>query len=75
MEIDDFQVTLLASNGPAIHLHVVGPPGTNCILQTSTNLSAWTPIATNTLLGGDWFFDKFLATGQPTLFYRAKLSP
>lgn len=61
--------------GGVITLQVSTTPGQACVLETSTNLSNWTPVATNAAPGG---VVSFTVTNAPTLgagFYRVRLTP
>ena len=56
-------------------LTVAGPAGSNVVVYASTNLTTWTPLATNPLSLGSLTFTDRLATNYPLQFYRAKLAP
>jgi hypothetical protein len=50
------------------------PPATGSIvLETSTNLTNWLPVATNSVTGSLDF--DFGATNRPARFFRAKAGP
>jgi hypothetical protein len=65
---------MVASNGQ-FHFTLTGPAGSNAVILASTNLLAWTPLATNPLAGGSLHFTDMLATNLPRRFYRALLQP
>jgi hypothetical protein len=44
------------------------------IVQTSSNLTTWQPLATNTLAANRWVFTNSPPAGVARLFYRAKLT-
>lgn len=71
--IEEPRFSLAVSNTLLARLHIIGPPGGVCVVQCSANLFDWTPVATNTLAGGDWFFNQSLPPGQAAGFYRAQL--
>jgi hypothetical protein len=50
-----------------------GPPGATYIIETSTNLASWHPLATNSLVDGLWHFIDATATNGLTRFYRARM--
>ena len=54
---------------------VTGPVGSNVVVQASTNVQTWIPLATNVLNLGTFTFTDMLATNYPQRFYRARLSP
>jgi sulfur carrier protein ThiS len=58
------------TNGFAFRL--LGPPGTY-VMQASTNLADWVPVATNSTLTGLWDYTDPGATGVGRRFYRALL--
>jgi hypothetical protein len=53
---------------------LMDPPATGSIvLETSTNLTIWLPVATNSVTGSLDF--DFGATNRPARFFRAKVGP
>jgi hypothetical protein len=68
--------TFLVSNpvlsSGSLSFDVVGPPQTNFVLWTSTNLKLWTPVGTNFSTSGTMHYSETNLTG-PTEFYRATL--
>ncbi|MDD5138732.1 MAG: hypothetical protein PHY43_00555 [Verrucomicrobiales bacterium] len=54
---------------------ISGFPGQMVIVQASTNLVMWGPVATNQLTGTTIDFSDASGTGLPQRFYRALLSP
>jgi hypothetical protein len=55
------------------HFRLIGTSGQSYILQASTNLSAWTPLQTNSATFYD--FTDTNAVNFPRRFYRAVLGP
>ncbi|HZI33171.1 MAG TPA: chitobiase/beta-hexosaminidase C-terminal domain-containing protein, partial [Candidatus Binatia bacterium] len=51
-------------------LMFAGSPGSNYVLQATTNLINWTPISTNTAIGNRFDFYDAKATNYPYRFYR-----
>ncbi|HWD19710.1 MAG TPA: choice-of-anchor tandem repeat GloVer-containing protein [Verrucomicrobiae bacterium] len=58
-------------SGGIFQLHLSGVAGRNYAIQTSTNLSQWTPLATNTAVHGFMDYSDTNGGAQPALFYRA----
>lgn len=56
-------------------LRVVGEPGTKFILQSSSSLDGWSPLATNTVAGTPFQFVRTGARNQPQEFFRAVQIP
>ena len=56
-------------------LAVTAIPGQTLTLQTSTNLSNWLPLATNTIAASPWLYTNTPPTDMPAQFYRAALAP
>jgi hypothetical protein len=52
-----------------------GIPGQTVVLQSSTDLSAWIPVATNSLASGRWDYVVPTAPNRSHEFYRAVLAP
>jgi len=65
---------IVTTNGP-LSFTLVGPIGSNALIQASTDLQAWTPLLTNSLTRGSVNFTDSLATNFPRRFYRALLLP
>jgi len=61
--------------GAQFHISVTGVSGQTIVLQTSTDLQNWQPLATNTLASCSWSFTNNAPPGFPQRFYRALLSP
>jgi uncharacterized repeat protein (TIGR01451 family) len=62
---------VIVTNGQ-LHATLSGEPGLTYVVQASTNLTTWTPVATNTLPGSGLF--KFVDADAPNFghrFYRA----
>jgi hypothetical protein len=72
------RVSVAAGPDPVlpIELQLAGVPDHAYVLLASTNLAAWTPIATNTAgPDGLWFFTDLQSTNLPYRFYRASAGP
>jgi hypothetical protein len=54
---------------------VSGPPGSNVVVQASTNLQTWFPLQTNLLGSGLLYFSDPQSPANVQRFYRAQLSP
>jgi uncharacterized delta-60 repeat protein len=54
---------------------LTGVPGQTVVIQASTNLAAWTPLATNVLGTGPLYFSDPGSTDSPQRFYRAVVVP
>jgi len=68
-------IGLSATNAMA-HVRVGGAPGHPYLIAASTNLSAWTPLHTNTAgADGQWVFLDQASTNLPARFYRAQPAP
>ncbi|EEF59622.1 hypothetical protein Cflav_PD2611 [Pedosphaera parvula Ellin514] len=53
-----------------MNLTANGAPGTNHVVQTSTNLMNWTPLATLNSSDGALQFNEAVYTNNPLHFYR-----
>jgi len=62
------------ANG-AFGLNVIGPSGSNVVIQASTDLQTWTPLQTNVLGPGPLYFSDTNAPANVQRFYRAQFSP
>jgi len=72
------RVSVAASLDPVLplQLQLTGVPDHSYILLASTNLTAWTPIATNTAgPDGLWFLTDLQSTNLPYRFYRGIAGP
>jgi hypothetical protein len=58
-----------------MQLQLSGLAGGNYILQTSTNLSNWNPVATNVPVSTPFFMFDPAAANFPHRFYRAVQQP
>jgi hypothetical protein len=61
-------------------LTISGQSGSTYVLKyttdvANTNFDTWTPLATNTLNGGPWYYADWGSCGEPRRFYSAKLVP
>jgi hypothetical protein len=69
----------MANPNGTFSLTLLGAPGSNYVLEATTNLSTpadWHPLATNTLnTNGTWLFMDYLATNHPQQFYRLEVGP
>ncbi|MHB8522598.1 MAG: alpha-L-arabinofuranosidase [Limisphaerales bacterium] len=64
----------LSSGGP-FQLQLAGQPGVPYVIQGSTDLATWTPLATNTLASNVWLWADGTATGFSRRFYGAVWTP
>jgi hypothetical protein len=55
--------------------NVIGPSGSNVVIQASTDLQTWIPLQTNLLGSGPLYFSDAQSTTNVQRFYRAQLSP
>ena len=46
------QLTVLPTGPGLVVLRITAEPGSSCVIQTSTNLSNWSPLLTNTIPPG-----------------------
>jgi subtilisin family serine protease len=72
------RVSVAAGPDPVLplELRLTGVPEHSYVLLASTNLNAWTPIATNiTGPDGRWFFTDLQSTNLPQRFYRGVAGP
>ena len=58
-----------------IQLLLQGQPGTPYVIQNSPDLSAWTPLSTNMLVGSTMTITNLVSPGSPRQFYRAVWLP
>jgi hypothetical protein len=49
--------------------------GQTVVIEASTNLTSWTPLLTNRLLTGCFYFKDCDSTNFAQRFYRARLTP
>ena len=54
---------------------LTGPAPANAVIEASTNLQDWIPLATNPLTGGSTYFTDPQPANQSERFYRARLLP
>jgi hypothetical protein len=67
------QATIARLNNSTVQLEFHGPPAHSVILEQSTDLASWLPVATNLLSpAGAWTFSNSIS-GTPRRFYRAVL--
>ena len=64
------RLALPSLNGGSFQLQLIGSAGGNYVIQTSTNLSAWTALLTNNASNGYLNFTDTNAAGFPSRFYR-----
>ena len=62
-------------NGTQFVISINGVPGQTNVLQTSTDLQNWVPLATNTLTSGSWNYTNNAANNVSEQFYRAVIMP
>ncbi len=69
------QLTALGQASP-LQLLISGGPNRRCIIESSGDMSQWSPIHTNTTsVGGTFTFVDFQASNAPSRYYRAATTP
>jgi hypothetical protein len=69
-----FQLEMSSVSNGVARMRLTGPPGRNVVLDGSTDLRAWTPVQTNTLVSGG--LDLFVPVGtNQSQFFRARITP
>jgi hypothetical protein len=63
--------TGMTSNG--FNVQLSGPPGSNYVIEASTDLKNWAPISTNTSPSGSVSYVDTAVTNFPSRYYRARL--
>jgi len=58
-----------------VKLLLQGQPGTPYVIQSSSDLKAWAPVSTNTLVGSTLNLTLTVSPGSPRQFYRAVWQP
>jgi hypothetical protein len=66
---------IVKSNGAQFVISINGVPGQTNVLQTSTDLQNWLPLATNTLTSETWNYTNSAANNVSGQFYRAVIIP
>jgi len=66
---------IIKPNSTQFVISVNGVSGQNIVLQTSTDLQNWLPLATNTLTSGSWNYTNNAPPNFSEQFYRALLLP
>jgi hypothetical protein len=54
---------------------VIGPSGSNVVIQASADLQTWMPLQTNLLGSGPLYFSDTQSTTNARRFYRTQLLP
>jgi len=54
---------------------LIGPSGSNVVIQASTDLKTWIPLQTNLLGSGPLHFSDTQSPANGQRFYRAQVSP
>ena len=62
-------------NTGCVNVHILGISNVSVVLQASTNLVTWNPIATNSLPTGVWDYSDTNSRAIPCQFYRAVTGP
>jgi hypothetical protein len=57
------------------HFNVIGPSGSNVVIQASADLQTWIPLQTNLLGSGPLYFSDAQSPANTRRFYRVQLSP
>jgi hypothetical protein len=68
-------LSVLGVQSGQVELHLQGQSGTPYVIQSSTNLMAWTSVSTNTLVGSTLNITNPVSAGFPHQFYRAVWEP
>jgi hypothetical protein len=55
--------------------NLIGPSGSNVVIQASTDLQTWIPLQTNLLGSGPLYFSDTNTVTNVQRFYRVQLSP
>ncbi|MGA9780141.1 MAG: hypothetical protein WBS33_17915 [Verrucomicrobiia bacterium] len=58
-----------------VELLLQGQPGAPYVIQSSTNLTTWAPVSTNTLVGSTLNITNLVSPGSPRQFYRGVWQP
>jgi hypothetical protein len=66
---------IVKSNGTQLVISVNGVSGQTNVLQVSTNLQTWLPVATNILTSSSWNYTNNAPHNASAQFYRALVSP
>jgi hypothetical protein len=61
--------------GGKFAFRIVGTAPQGVVVQSSTNLSNWAPVVTNSLVGGQLWYTNSAAGSSPRKFYRATTPP
>jgi hypothetical protein len=61
--------------GGKFAFRITGTAPQGVVVQSSTNLSSWGPVATNSLVSGQLWYTNSSASGSPRRFYRATTPP
>jgi hypothetical protein len=61
--------------GGKFAFRITGTTPKGVVVQSSTNLSSWGPVATNSLVSGQLWYTNSSASGSPRRFYRATTPP
>jgi hypothetical protein len=70
--VEPLHFTTQGFTNDVFQLRFAGSTGSNYVLQATTNLIDWTPIATNTAITNHFNFYDANATNYPYRFYRVK---
>lgn len=62
-------------SGGKFAFHVTGNAPQGIVIQSSTNLLSWTPLTTNSLVGGQFWYTNSGAVNFPHKFFRAVTPP
>jgi DNA-binding beta-propeller fold protein YncE len=65
----------LGFNNGVFGFNVIGPVGSNVVIQASADLQTWVPLQTNLLGNGPLYFSDVQSATNGQRFYRAQLSP
>ena len=68
-------IKILSDNAVPPHVSISGIPGQRFVIESSADLSTWSPISTTTIFTNTWEFIDSQAVNYPTRFYRAVVEP
>jgi hypothetical protein len=68
-------LSVLSVQPGQVQLLLQGQPGTPYVIQNSADLTAWTPVSTNTLVGSTLSITIPVSPSSPHQFYRAVWQP
>jgi len=67
--------SMFGFNNGVFGFNFSGPPGSNAVIQASTDLQTWVPLQTNLLGTSPVYFSDFQSSTHSSRYYRAQLGP